>query len=473
MRPALHTASARNWVPAIPLGVLLALAVTPAATAGAGPTLTATATPAEIPIGAGTAVSGALAGEPAAVAGQVLELEAAPYPFRRFAPVEQAQSAADGSFAFAATAPLENTRLRVRVSSAPALVSPAFTVTVDPRIAVHAAILGPGRERLSTRIVHFGEGGPGPVSWYLAPQGSRHFSAPAASTSRELSPGVSYASVIVNPPARHFTYRVCLKPAWAPAMGPASEHGNCPGHGVALSGKGSGIPAAPYPSAGAIAAAGSWLAARAGSTALAVLDSSGKISGRNLNERFETASVIKVMFLTAYLQMLSAQHRSLTPSDNALLYPMIHESNNEDASAVLAAVGESSIERVAREAGMRDYTPGVGWWAYSYTSAADQVRFFLDLAHLIPSRFWGYARGLMSGIEAEQSWGFPPVARPQWQVFFKTGALPEEGLFNEVARLERGPITFTVAVFTDGEPSQAYGEETIEGVARRLLAHTP
>jgi hypothetical protein len=65
------------------------------------------------------------------------------------------------------------------------------------------------------------------------------------------------------------------------------------------------------------------------------------------------------------------------------------------------------------------------------------------------------------------------VARPSWQVFFKTGALPSQGLFNEVARLERPGITFTVAVFTDGDPSMGYGEQTIEGVAAALLAHSP
>jgi hypothetical protein len=75
----------------------------------------------------------------------------------------------------------------------------------------------------------------------------------------------------------------------------------------------------------------------------------------------------------------------------------------------------------------------------------------------------------MSTIEPEQSWGFPPVARPGWQVYFKTGALPSRGLFTEVARLERGGVVFDAAVMTDGEPSQAYGEATIEGVAARLL----
>jgi len=243
-----------------------------------------------------------------------------------------------------------------------------------------------------------------------------------------------------------------------------------PGSGaIEFSGEGRGIPQPPYPSAAAIAGARAYLETRAGETALAVLDTSGHISGLNLREHFETASIVKVMFLTAYLQMLAARHRGLTGADEALLYPMIHESNNDDASAVLRAVGQSAVLRVAHEADMQDYRPGATWWAYSETSAEDQARLMSDLPRLIPQRFYGYALGLMAGIEPEQSWGFPPVARPQWDVFFKTGALPEEGLFNEVAMLVRGRVTFTVAVLTSGDPSKAYGEETIEGIAARLL----
>ena len=230
---------------------------------------------------------------------------------------------------------------------------------------------------------------------------------------------------------------------------------------------------AAYPSAAAVAAAVTFLDGRAGRTSLAVLDSSGRLSGTRLDEHFQSASVVKVMFLTAFLQRLNADHRGLSASDEALLYPMIHESNNEAASAVLARVGGAAVARVAREAGMHDYAPGVGWWAYTQTSAADQARMFSALQQLIPPQFYEYARGLLSGIEAEQSWGIPPVARPTWKVFFKTGALPSEGLFNEAARLERPGVTFTAAVFTTGDPSMSYGEATIAGVAERLLAGAP
>jgi hypothetical protein len=230
---------------------------------------------------------------------------------------------------------------------------------------------------------------------------------------------------------------------------------------------------AAYPSRGAIAAAVRYLDGRAGRTSLAVLDSRGRLRGMRLREHFQSASVVKVMFLTAFLQHLHAVHRGISAIDRALLYPMIHISDNEAASAVLARVGVGAVARVAREAGMQDYAPGVGWWAYTQTSAADQARFFIALQRLIPRQFWAYARGLLASIEPLQSWGIPQVARPRWQVFFKTGALPSEGLFNETARLERPGVTFTISVFTTGDPSMGYGEETIRGVASALLARTP
>jgi Beta-lactamase enzyme family len=249
--------------------------------------------------------------------------------------------------------------------------------------------------------------------------------------------------------------------------------GAAPAGALEYEGEGRGIPVAAYPSPGAIAAATRFLDTRAGRTSFAVVDSQGRLSGVRLHEHFQSASVVKVMMLVAYLQMLSAQHRGLRATDTSLLYPMIHISDNNAASAVLAVVGGAAVARVARESGMSDYAPGVGWWAFTQTSAADQARFFFALERLIPPRFYAYARGLLSGIEPSQSWGIPPVARPRWQVFFKTGALPSEGLFNEVGRLERLGVTFTVAVFTTGDPSMSYGEQTIQGVAAALLAHSP
>jgi hypothetical protein len=476
------------------LALALAPGATPAASGEASsPTspvagaLSATATPAELTYGAALTVAGSLIEAGQGVAGAPLALQSDASPFRGFVTVARLSTAPDGSFSFANVRPDRDTRLRVVVEGSPASSSATLPVIVDPAVTLLAHSLGPGQTRLSMRVRHTRQGGSAPVQawWFTAARGSRRFHLAAVTTTREIASGaarVAVASAVVDPPSKRFIYRVCINPTWENAMGAPAAHRRCPREDFqphatvrqsAYEAEARGIPLAAYPSAGAIAAAARYLDSRAARTSFAVVDSTGHVSGLRLHERFETASVVKVMMLTAYLQMLAAQHRGLSSSDTALLYPMIHISDNSAASAVFSIVGGIAVARVAREAGMTDYAPGVGWWAYTQTSAIDQARLFFMLDRLIPQRFYGYARYLMSTIEPSQSWGIPPVARPRWQVFFKTGALPERGLFNEVGRLERGPLTFTIAVFTDGDPSMGYGEQTIEGVAANLLASTP
>ena len=225
----------------------------------------------------------------------------------------------------------------------------------------------------------------------------------------------------------------------------------------------------PYPSIARVLAADGYLARRAGRTAFAVVDDHGRLTGRDVDGRFSSASVVKSMMLVAYLQMLARQHRPLDRVSRALRYPMIHSSDNAAASAVLAAVGQWAIDRVARQAGMEDYERARGWWAYTLVSAGDLARFFFHQDALIPRRFDRYARELLSTIEPSQSWGIPAIARPEFSVYFKGGWLPEEGVVNEAGRLERPRITFAMAVLSSGNPSTAYGHETIAGVTARLL----
>jgi hypothetical protein len=225
-----------------------------------------------------------------------------------------------------------------------------------------------------------------------------------------------------------------------------------------------------YPSAPRVTAAKRFLATRAGRKAFAVIDNRGRLLGVHIHRRFHSASVVKSMLLVAYLRMLAHRHLGLSGASEGLLYPMIHSSDNDAASAVLAAVGERALNQVAKDAHMSDYQPGGLQWGFTEVSAADLARFFFRQDSLIPPRFDGYARWLLSGIEASESWGIPAVARPEFRVFFKGGWLPEiEGLVNQAARLERRRFTFAMAVLTKDDPSMEYGERTIEGVTARLL----
>ena len=466
-------------------GALCALAVL-AGSSGAGTSsaavaaeIAASVSPAEPAYGQALRVAGRVTAAGHALGGASLALQIAPYPYRTFTTVAHLLSEADGSFTFSGMRAERNSRLRVVLAGAPAQSSRTLDVVVDPTAALAARSLGPGRVRVSLRLGHALRLHSPPVRawWFLAARGEPRFHLAAVTTTHELAGALTYASATVNPPARSFAFRVCVHPAWMPALGaaaracPAAEPprvGSRPG-AFEYGGSGRGVPAAAFPSARALAAAAGYLDARAGRTALAVVDSAGRLHGLRVRERFQTASVVKVMMLVAYLQMLDARHLPVRARDDALLRPMIHVSDNPAASAVLGVVGQAALARVAREAGMRDYAPGVGWWAFTQTSAADQARFFFRLDRLIPPRLYAYARELLSSIEPSQSWGIPPVARPRFEVFFKTGQLPSEGLYNEAARLERPGETFAIAVFTTAEPSMSYGQQTVEGVARALL----
>jgi hypothetical protein len=228
-----------------------------------------------------------------------------------------------------------------------------------------------------------------------------------------------------------------------------------------------------YPPAKRVHAADRYIEHRAGRKAFAVDDGDHDgdgVKGFAIHSRFHSASIVKSMLLVAYLRMIAHAHRGLDADDRAVLYPMIHSSDNDAATNALDDVGEDALNGVARDAHMTNYVPGGGTWGFTEVSAADLARFFYNQDKLIPRRFDGYARWLLSGIEAGESWGIPAVARPEFSVFFKGGWLPEiEGLVNQAARLERPGIKFALAVLSTHDPSMEYGEQTIEGVTARLL----
>ncbi len=222
---------------------LIALTLTPAAIAVASAqtsqdmrVLRTSVTPTELRYGAGLTVAGRLVDPGQGVGGAMLALQADSYPFRGFATVAHITTGPDGSFAFVSVRPDRNTRLRVVAEGSPAAVSPSSPVIVDPDAAIGARSLGPGETRLSLTVRHTREGGSASVRawWFLAARGTRRFRLVAVTTTRERSPGVTYASATVNPPSRRFVYRVCLNPRWEYAMGRAATHRPCPRHDLTV-----------------------------------------------------------------------------------------------------------------------------------------------------------------------------------------------------------------------------------------------
>jgi len=172
------------------------------------------------------------------------------------------------------------------------------------------------------------------------------------------------------------------------------------------------------------------------------------------------------MLLVAVLRR--AADRPLSAHEAGLLKPMITASDNDAADEIYAAVGDDGLRSVGRAAHMTHLRP-VGAVFETRITAADQARFFLRIDRLVPKRHRTYARALLSAIIGPQRWGIAPVARSRhYKIFFKGGW--RKGITHQVALLERDRGRVALAVLTTGEPSLAYGQATLAGIAARALA---
>jgi D-alanyl-D-alanine carboxypeptidase len=187
------------------------------------------------------------------------------------------------------------------------------------------------------------------------------------------------------------------------------------------------------------------------------------------------ASVLKVMFLVAYLDEPDVRDRALTQSDRDLLEPMIRSSANDPASRIADKVGPAKMNALAERAGMRDFDYIRPPWGATRTSARDQAAFMLEVDHFVPQRHRAYALDLLTRVHSSQRWGIGQVATPNWTQHFKGGWGSGTGAVDhQVVMLEHDDGTrVALAVMTTTSPDHAYGKQTLEGVFSRLLSDLP
>ncbi len=221
-----------------------------------------------------------------------------------------------------------------------------------------------------------------------------------------------------------------------------------------------------FPDVTAIRAARAFARGREGQVAFAMAGEGGAVSGLEPNRTFLSASLTKAMLLVGMLR----RDAKPTESERTSLGYMIRLSDNDSADTIFARVGNEGLFAVARAAKMRRFAVS-SHWANAVVTPADQARFFLVADRLVPARERAFARTLLGTVSAEQTWGVPDAARPRWRTFFKGGWRPEDDgeLVHQSALLERGGHRVALSVMTTGDRDMAYGEKTIEGVARRLL----
>lgn len=225
------------------------------------------------------------------------------------------------------------------------------------------------------------------------------------------------------------------------------------------------------PSSARVAAAKRYARSRAGIVSFTVIDSRGRRYSLDGDRQFVTASVVKAMLMTCFLNMKTIEHESLSSGERSVLRAMITESNNDAANEIYDEVGDARLYNLANRLHMRHFSVR-GYWANAELTTNDQSLLMENLSRAIYPRYYAFARSLLSSIVSSESWGIPQAARPHgWKVFFKGGwrGTSRGQLIHQDARLERRGQMVVICVMTDGDPSSAYGEETVMGIAQRLL----
>lgn len=208
---------------------------------------------------------------------------------------------------------------------------------------------------------------------------------------------------------------------------------------------------------------------RQGSVTFAVVGPKGRLYRHRARTKVPAASVVKVMFMAAYLRHKSVRDRRLRRADKDLLRPMIRRSDNDAATRIADRLGPKPMNRLARRAGMKEFSY-TRPWGLSTISARDQARFMKRLEDYIPKRHEDYARRQLANIVPRQRWGVAKVVPDGWRLFFKSGWGSGTGrVGHQVAFLERGDERVALAITTEHSPSHAYSKRTLRGVAARLL----
>jgi Beta-lactamase enzyme family len=224
------------------------------------------------------------------------------------------------------------------------------------------------------------------------------------------------------------------------------------------------------PSASAMRNAWRFARRRGGQVSLAVVDTDGRLRGRDGGRRYVSASVVKAMLLVAELRRLQREGLPLDSATQDLLEAMVTRSDNDAADAIYGRVGDPGLLAVADMARMRRFTVA-GYWANAQVTAADLARLFSRLRTLLPRRHRGAAMRLLASVVSNQRWALPRAARGKWRVYFKGGwrATGRGELVHQAAWLNDGDRDLAIAVLTDAQPSRLYGIHTVRGIANRLL----
>jgi hypothetical protein len=195
---------------------------------------------------------------------------------------------------------------------------------------------------------------------------------------------------------------------------------------------------------------------------------------------FDSASAIKATIISALIfKKHGVSH--LTSAQRSLAWLMITQSNNDAATDLWYETGYSSMKRFLAAAGMSHTRLDWNAWGLSQLTAQDELKLLQVLTtagKVLSSASRGYILWLMTQVIPSQRWGVPDGAPAGLKVSVKNGWLPDPDTgkwhVNSIGAFRGTDVGYQIVILTSGNPTWAYGIDTIEAAARVInseIAH--
>ncbi|HEY2301237.1 MAG TPA: serine hydrolase [Acidimicrobiales bacterium] len=183
-----------------------------------------------------------------------------------------------------------------------------------------------------------------------------------------------------------------------------------------------------------------------------------------------TASTVKVDILGTLLASAQAQGRGLTAQEQSLAVPMITESLDSAANALWVQLGPAAVAAFERSSGLSQTVPATdGVWGTTTTTALDRIAMIRSLVYpggVLTDASKAYILNLMEHITPSQDWGITGGVPAGVTVALKNGFSIINGWqINSFGWVNGQGRNYFISVLTDGNPSEGYGIDTINGMS--------
>ena len=215
------------------------------------------------------------------------------------------------------------------------------------------------------------------------------------------------------------------------------------------------------------------LRGRSGNHAVSVYDAVTGVSCQaNDSRHFSSASIVKALILATLLRWHQETGTPLSSWQQGQATLMITQSDNDAATDLWNEVGMSRLQHFLNVAGMSQTKLGTdGYWGLTQVTAHDEMLLLklLTLPNSVLSpASRAYQLGLMARVIPGQRWGTPAGVPHGVTVHVKNGWLPDSDGWhiNSLGAFTGNGRNYLIAVLTDDNPSEEYGINTAEDVAR-------